>query len=326
MKIKSVAILILLLSLRQYLFSQIYFSQFYSSPLTINPANTGKFDGDYRAGGVFRSAKDQVSSDSKGSFFFDTHLLASSLPENDKLSIGLAAVSEKNNYFGINNNFLLLSLSYHMALNQDGTELLGIGFQGGVAHQQIDNHNLVFESDLRNNGFVWNGSFITQVNVGYADFSVGADYQNLWNEKNLVTAGVALYHASRPYKIVNNTVFTLPRQISLQAGWDHTIDERSKLKYYFLAGGTPDDHTLNDILVSCLYQTRINESDYRIEFGGGVRRNYLTGTAVTPCVGLLYDTFVLHVSYEVTVTGKSTDQRGGMEAGLVYTGRRAAKK
>src|SRR6185436_16137455 len=32
----------------------IHFSQFYASPLTLNPANTGMFKGDWRVAGIYR--------------------------------------------------------------------------------------------------------------------------------------------------------------------------------------------------------------------------------------------------------------------------------
>jgi len=49
--IKSCFIAVLLFALMQVRGQDIHFSQYNMSPLNLNPAFTGSFDGDYRAGG-----------------------------------------------------------------------------------------------------------------------------------------------------------------------------------------------------------------------------------------------------------------------------------
>ena len=52
---KQIAVLILTMSVLSTAAQDIHFSQYYSAPLTINPALTGGFAGDYRAGVNYRT-------------------------------------------------------------------------------------------------------------------------------------------------------------------------------------------------------------------------------------------------------------------------------
>src|SRR6187399_3236509 len=78
-------------------FSQARFSQFYASPLSINPANTGRFNKSYRIGGSYRreiNAQEHVSSQS--SFFLDSKIFNKLTPQNDCFAIGFLGLSEKS--------------------------------------------------------------------------------------------------------------------------------------------------------------------------------------------------------------------------------------
>ena len=324
--ILRMVILLSILCQQKLLFCQIYFSQFYSSPLSVNPANTGLFEGDYRVGGVYRNESAQLAPNSKASFFLDTRILGSVLPENDKLAIGVAAIGEKNPYFGLTNTFLLGSLAYHKSLNADGTQQLGFGFQADLSHQHLQTHNLVFENDLRNSGFADILPGQNNLNFSYADISVGVNYQGLLTEEDKVTIGLSVYHANHPYKLVNNNVFSLAPQACMQGGWQHKIDDRRLLQYDLLISASTDTHTINDLFGSVLYQTKINESEYRMGAGAAFRRNYLSGTTLSPCISLLYDSFSLNLLYSIPVSGKTTDLRSAVEVGLVYTGRKHSGK
>ena len=66
-----------------------HFSQFFASPLTLNPAFTGKFDGSWR---LAANHRDQWPSIPKAyvttSASFDFPILKNSIPENDVFGVG----------------------------------------------------------------------------------------------------------------------------------------------------------------------------------------------------------------------------------------------
>ncbi|MDE3249481.1 MAG: type IX secretion system membrane protein PorP/SprF, partial [Bacteroidota bacterium] len=108
-----------------------HFSQFFSSPLTLNPALTGKFDGVFRAAGNYR---DQWPAISKAfvtsTLSVDAPLLGSKINPNDVWGVGLMAMTDRTANGILNSNYISFSTSYHKGLDEDGYHQLGFGFQG----------------------------------------------------------------------------------------------------------------------------------------------------------------------------------------------------
>src|SRR5678815_3386413 len=73
------------------------FSQFFASPLTLNPAMTGKFDGVYRIAGNYR---DQWPTFNNAFVTYtvsaDFGILKNTIPEYDQFGLGFMAFSDKS--------------------------------------------------------------------------------------------------------------------------------------------------------------------------------------------------------------------------------------
>ncbi|MEY4885315.1 MAG: hypothetical protein RL151_624, partial [Bacteroidota bacterium] len=108
-----------------------HFSQFFTSPLTLNPALTGLFDGDFRVAGNFRNQWPTINNAFKtGTASIDFSLLKDNIPENDRWSIGLLALNDRSVNRILNNNHYSVSTAYHKGLDENGYHQLTIGFQG----------------------------------------------------------------------------------------------------------------------------------------------------------------------------------------------------
>src|ERR1700733_11643759 len=130
------------------------FSQFFSSPLTLNPALTGKFDGTLRVAGNYRNqwpAFNNVYTTSTLSVDFP--IMQKHIPENDTWGLGILALTDKAGGGILTNNYISLSTSYHKALDEDGYSQIGIGFQGTYGQKKLDNSKLYFEDQLTPFGF-----------------------------------------------------------------------------------------------------------------------------------------------------------------------------
>src|SRR6187402_2266959 len=107
-----------------------HFSQFFASPLTLNPAFTGKFDGQLR---LAANHRDQWPSIPKAyvttSASLDFSILKSKIPEGDVFGIGFSGLSDKSADAALKLNYGSLSMSYHKALDEDGYNTIGAGFQ-----------------------------------------------------------------------------------------------------------------------------------------------------------------------------------------------------
>ena len=129
-----------------------HFTQFFSSPLIVNPANTGYFkdnyleDGKLRVTALFRnqwisfanpyrtaglSIDAKVNTDIENVFSLGTMFF------NDNSMNGII----KSNYFG-------LTGSYQRALDEDATSYIGIGFSGVYGNRLIDFSHLTFSNHV----------------------------------------------------------------------------------------------------------------------------------------------------------------------------------
>ena len=164
-----------------------HFSQFFASPLTLNPAFTGKFDGSWR---LAANHRDQWPSIPKAyvttSASFDFPILKSKIPENDVFGIGLSGVSDASANSQLKLNYGSASLSYHKALDEDGYNTIGAGFQGTYSSMILDITKLNFEDMLTQNGFTGTTSDVLTNgnNQNYFDLNAGLLFSGSSNGEN----------------------------------------------------------------------------------------------------------------------------------------------
>src|SRR5436190_2420420 len=207
------------------IFSQARFSQFYASPLLINPANTGRFNKSYRIGGSYRrEVNAQEHLFSQGSFFLDSKIFNKLTPQNDCFAIGFLGLSEKSTSEGLKNTYLSFSVAYQKGLDEEGTQQLGIGFQTTFARRQLQKPEYVFEDQLvswLNSGYVnIDLSQLGNVDVSYTDLNAGLVYQGKINANNFLSAGVSMYHITEPSLVFNGGELNVSCQTWSHLGWE----------------------------------------------------------------------------------------------------------
>src|SRR4051812_31163705 len=147
------------------------FSQFFVSPLTLNPALTGKFDGVFRVAGNYRNQWPTINNAfTTYTISADGGILKSRIPEFDQFGVGVMAFSDKSGNGVLQNNFLALSTAYHKSLDENGYNQLGLGFQGTYVNKRLDITKVKFADQLTANGFTGVTSEIfnqDQINVSY---------------------------------------------------------------------------------------------------------------------------------------------------------------
>src|SRR5882724_12757700 len=86
------------------------FSQFFASPLTLNPALTGKFDGVYRVAGNYRNQWPTINNAfTTMTASIDFGILKKSIPETDQFGVGIMGFSDKSGNGVLQNNYAALS-------------------------------------------------------------------------------------------------------------------------------------------------------------------------------------------------------------------------
>ncbi|MEO9210409.1 MAG: type IX secretion system membrane protein PorP/SprF, partial [Ginsengibacter sp.] len=89
MKLFSIFIFLFLFLSFQLKAQDPHFSQFFASPLTLNPALTGKFDGDLRVAGNYRNQWPTLDNYYRTfSVSVDFDILKNKIPEHDTWGVG----------------------------------------------------------------------------------------------------------------------------------------------------------------------------------------------------------------------------------------------
>ena len=103
------------------------FSQFFASPLSLNPALTGKFNGSLRVAGNYRNQWPQINNAFiTSTASIDGNILGSRLPAGDAWGIGALAMTDKTANGILTSNYFSVSTAYQKALDENGWNQLGM--------------------------------------------------------------------------------------------------------------------------------------------------------------------------------------------------------
>lgn len=299
-----------------------HFSQFFASPLTLNPALTGKFDGSLRVAGNYRNqwpAFNNVYTTSTLSVDFS--ILNKVLPENDTWGVGIIALTDKAAGGILTNNYIGISTAYHKALNEDGFSQIGIGFQGMYGQKRLDWTKLIFEDQLTPFGFDLTVpsadiSTLNNNNISYFDVNAGLIYTVSTSDRNNFYAGASMYHINRPKESFKGGEWNIAARTTISAGGYFPVSPSLTLHTsgIYQLQGKATETTIGGALSSSLNDDEENPTN--VYFGAWMR----VKDALIPYLGLEFAGMRIGATYDINISSlKSGSQsRGGMEISLIY--------
>ena len=300
----------------------LHFSQFFNSPLSINPANTGFIpDADYRLGVHYRNQWSSILSAPYKtiSAFGDAQLFRNTL-ENGWLGVGALILSDQAGSGSLTSTKIYGSVAYHQMLGN--SSLLSAGFNLGWANKRIDQSNLKFPDQFDGHFFDHNLSTmvaLTNTSVSYFDMQVGLNYAYFPKEDIYINVGYSIHHVNRPKEsfftndaadavipmrhigFINAILKVNPKVII-----NPNIYFTTQAKATELMGGLNANYNLSDAgeiqLIAGLY--------------------YRYNDALIPMVGLEYKNIRVTFSYDVTTSSLNSfnNYRGASEFNLIKNG------
>ena len=207
----------------------LHFSQFYNSPLTINPALTGKKDVAYRANINYRNQWFSLENSKPFSTFaasIDGRPIKDVFAQYDNLGVGLQLYHDRAGDGGYTDAQVLPSVSYHKALGYN--HKLAVGIQSGLGTKRIDFSSLVVEQQYVGTGFdqtlPW-GETLGEESFSHLELGVGTYYSyrdntDKWNG----FLGGSLLHVNEPNTTFLNESYTLKRRAVLNGGLTYFSD------------------------------------------------------------------------------------------------------
>jgi type IX secretion system PorP/SprF family membrane protein len=302
------------------------FSQFFASPLTLNPALTGKFNGDLRAAGNYRNQWPTVNKAYiTSTLSVDFNLLQDKLREGDQWGFGILAMTDKTANGILNSNYFGLSTAYHKAIDEDGMHTIGVGFQGVYANRILDGPRLHFVDGLQLDGS-WLPSASEPVNLqvvstSFFNINAGILYNGSLNGTNAVYFGVAMYNINQPKEsFLGADNITVPSRLTIHGGG--YFPSKNSGETWYVSALYNRQATASELVFGGALELSASTDESKpvnVYIGSWIRLNNV-GDAVIPYVGLDYDRFNLGMSYDVNVSGfkLASQSQGGIEISLIY--------
>jgi type IX secretion system PorP/SprF family membrane protein len=302
----------------------LHFSQWFNSPLTTNPANTGFIpDADYRIGANYRTQWSNVMSVpyKTMSIFGDAQVLRNKI-ENGWIGVGAVLLSDVAGAGKLKTNKAYASLAYHQMIGI--SSLLTVGFNAGWVNKRINTSDLTFPDQF--DGKFFSNQLPTSVlldvrSISYFDLQTGINYAYFPTDKIYLNGGLAIWHINRPRESFFSTE---------QAGFDSRLSSRYSV---FFNGSIKVSKEV--ILNPMAYYTRQTSASeltagihvqYNLKDAGEIQLlgglYYRVGDALVPMVGFAWNNIRLLFSYDVTVSSlnKYNQSRGAWEFSLINNG------
>jgi type IX secretion system PorP/SprF family membrane protein len=299
----------------------VHFSQYYFSPLSINPANTGNYKGDFRFFGNYRTqwrdiAKAYNTYSAGGDFNF--------FPSNLNFSGGLIFISDKSGG-NLNVNKILPSFAFH---NKVAGFNMSYGIQAGYVMKSIDFYSHSFPNQLN-----WGtGKFDNTLNnfesnvvqrSNFVDINAGIVISRRFG-KFEPELGYSAFHLNQPKESFLGFDNRLPIRQAYTAGLDYYVNPNIILKGYSMYGYTSKvSDWVSGVNVEYVLSrgTFFSNSVFAgVMWRDGFKRNADAGIAT---VGLNYSHYTIGFSYDITFSGLKTavDYKGAFEIALIYRAR-----
>jgi len=322
MNLKRTLTLLLCLSLTSGLFAQdVHFSQFWASPLTLNPALTGMTPCSYRAAINYRNQWASVVGPSSFQTYglsFDAGLFRGKF-NGSMLGVGGHFFNDRAGDGILQNLTAQLSLAYHQALGSD-RHYISVGLQGGMVQKRLDPAKFIFEDMIDENGVIpgaVTSDILSDNSFTNLDVNAGFHWTSNFSDGFTMYAGAAMFHIGEPTE-------------SFKGSGDNILDTR------YVGHGGMKIGIQNKVVVlpSVLYMTQAEGSNEELLMGtslgfaigeestfylGGYYRNL---DAVIASIGFDFKNVQFGMSYDVNVNDLSvvSGNKGGMELSLLYFG------
>ena len=315
MKFSYFKILIAILSVFNFQLlsgQDIHFSQFYNSPLNLNPALIGGFNGEFR---FVANQRTQWSSVTSPYSTFGISADAKSI-YNSPFSVGLSLYNDKAGDSDFSTLQLGLGLVYTIKL-KDSTQSISFSGQPAFTQRSINYDKLQFDNQ-------YNGSYYdASLGNGETFANDGRTYFNLhggvaWNykiyQRKEVTAGIAMHNIIKPQQTFFNENIPLHQRFTIHAGGLFAVSDKVDVlpNIFFQT-----QHKFKEIIFGGQGKYHLNNGNYKAVYAGIWYRN---SDATYFNVGLDYSSFHFGISYDLNLSSLSvaSHNRGGFEFAVIY--------
>jgi|WetSurMetagenome_2_1015567.scaffolds.fasta_scaffold16064_2 type IX secretion system PorP/SprF family membrane protein len=311
-------------------FSQdVHFSQFYASPLLLNPANTGMTGENIRFANSYRNQWAQLGVP------FQT--LCTSLDRKlviagQTFGVGGTLLYDQSSSFLLSANQFMLSFSYSRIINN---QEFTVGFQPGIVFKSFNQKGITFYSQFDPSSQLFN-STLPNLETGmndhlkYFDLNMGIAWRTLISTIR-PAAGISVSHLNMPVERFESSSAgrRLPMKLTFNSEVEVPLNSRADITPSLLYSFTPGAY---ELVVGSL-------GNYMVRLAGVPIRSVYAITmfrlnpprdidAVILGGGAKFLNFDMGLTYDFNISPlrKVASFNGAFEISLIYTGRKHSER
>jgi type IX secretion system PorP/SprF family membrane protein len=291
-----------------------HFSQYYIQPMSMNPAFTGAFDGDYRVSAIWRSQYGNT---------LNTRGISGEKTTNKNASIGFNLVNQvsSDGAYSFTNGYLTFAYT-GVRFGSNADHYLVMAMQIGFISRKFDITKMQFGSQwISGVGFdASSASNETFLKPQVTSFDAGAGiayYDATPNKTASFFGGIAAYHITQPVNpfLSDQTQSKLDIRYSVQAGVRITASDQLSIvpTALYMKQGDAEEK------MGGVYLQAYAGENTDVMFGA----YYRLADAIVPFVGFYYKGLTFGMSYDVDASAKSAAGSKGnsLEFSISYVGK-----
>ena len=295
-----------------------HFSQYFSSPLTFNPAFTGYFDGNQRfTMNIRKQWANGGDTYTTGTASYDTKIMKGSIGDNDRWGLGFHGLFDNAAGGIFKNSYISMSTAFNKGLDQDGNHTLGLGVQATLAQNSVDFSNLSFSNQFTGSGFdlsVPSGETANNRSISFFDLNAGLLYNYKTENGTQLSVGASMFHILKPkisYFSANNT--SLQPRYTLHAGASFELGEKDN---FFASAHFMQQAGATEFVLGAAYGLGVGTQDLILYLGAWMR----TKDAIYPYLSIRTNGYQIGLSYDITSSdiNRVKNFSGSTELSFIY--------
>ncbi len=296
----------------------IHFSQFYASPINLNPALTGMFDGDYRGIANYRSQWSAVPVPYSTFSLSADMRHTKGLVQGDVLGLGVIFNNDVAGDDKYGTNQFYVPINYIKKINTDSNMFISFALQPGLSSIGFKTNAATFDAQYDGDAYNPNlpsGENFQRLNRTYFDINTGVGFKYDIKQRASVTAAISLFHLNTPkVTYFNNDDVELDLKSNTYLNFTYPLAPKLDLVSDFMYTKQGKYH---ETLLGTQARYILTGKDYQALSGGVFVR---FKDAIITRVGYDYKTWKFGISYDVTTSKfiAANKRRGAIEFSVQY--------
>jgi type IX secretion system PorP/SprF family membrane protein len=305
----------------------LHFAQYNASPLNLNPAQTGLFNGDWRFVGNYRNQWKAIPVPyNTFSFSADNRMKmptkrASKKTFSDAVpTAGIVLNTDKAGDSKLQTTQVYLSVGYIKKLKKTLPQFVSIGVQPGFVNKSFSKKDLTFDRQYDGNNYnpdLATGEDLSANSFSYFDIGAGVAYYLEKNKRKNLNVGFSTLHLNTPKQsFFTDKSINLDMKFTFSAIAQYQILPRIDLlpTFLYLHQGKYNEFVVG--LFGKYHLRSIQGQTTAIALGGFIR----TKDAFVIAANMDYRSFNVGISYDINTSDltTATNNRGAFELSIIY--------